>query len=198
MGASVLLDVPCSKGAVCYCLDEFSTGRGARARIQKLKDAVDAIAPTYAGLADVFGTVLLPYVYKRASERQRIVAHLQSYWFDPDAPHPYFPGQPVARIYGQGLSKALELSLKGRRVVPFNAWWILDSDRFRLLTLIDADPQGATIGGNVTLLILTPRPQHEGRPTKTALLGTEAEAWLTERGMVSNIVSTHRVREIQE
>jgi hypothetical protein len=199
MGASVLLDVPCSKGAVCYCLDEFSKGRGARARVKKLKDAVDAIAPSYAGLADVFGKFLLPYVYKNAAERQKIVAHLQNYWFDPNAPYPYFPDQPVAKIYGDGLSKALELSLGGRRVLPLNSWWILDSTAFRLLTLADVDPHGVTVGGNVTLLILTPRPQHEGKPTKTALLGTEAQAWVTQQGLAApHLVLTRPVRDIQQ
>jgi hypothetical protein len=198
MGASVLLDVPCSKGAVCYCLDEFSKGRGARARIKRLKDAVDAIAPTYAGLADVFDKFLLPHVYKDAAERQKIVAHLQNYWFDLKAAHPYFPYVPVAEIYGDGLSKALEVSLGGRRALPLNSWWILDSEAFRLLTLADVDPHGVTIGGNVTLLILTPRPQHEGKPTKTALLGDEAQAWVTQRGIVAALVSTRPVRDIQQ
>jgi len=37
-----------------------------------------------------------------------------------------------------------------------------------------------TIGGRVTLLILTPRPRDGGRPTRTPILGETAQASVTE------------------
>jgi hypothetical protein len=187
-------DVPCGKGAVCYCLDEFSKGRGARSRVRKLKAALDEIAPGYVELADVLDEYLLSYVYRNPAERQRITTHLRIFWFGPGAIQPYFPDTEVARIYGEGLSKALEVSLAGQRIVPFNAWWVLDAPRFRLLTLADIDNQGKTKGGKVTLLILTPRPQYTGRPARNPILGTEAQAWVSEQE--GDRVLTRNVRDI--
>jgi hypothetical protein len=86
----------------------------------------------------------------------------------------------VASIYAQGVLKALDLALAGRRVVPLNAWWLLDYPEVKLLSLADVDQAGVTIGGRVTLLILTPRPQGGGRPTRTPILGATAQASLTE------------------
>ena len=50
MGPAPIKNVPCAKGALCYCLDEFSKGSGARSlRIAKLRDAIAALAPSLCG-----------------------------------------------------------------------------------------------------------------------------------------------------
>jgi hypothetical protein len=84
----------------------------------------------------------------------------------------------VASIYGPGVIKALDLALASRRMVPLNAWWLLDCPEVQLLSLADVQA-GMTIGGRVTLLILTPRPQRGGRVTSTPILGETAQASVT-------------------
>jgi hypothetical protein len=173
-------NVPCAKGAICYCLDEFSKGRGARPRVRRLRDAVAALAPSFNGLTAVFDRHLLSHVMTDADERARVVAHLQRHWFDQASPEAFFPGVPVVSIYAQGVLKALDLALAGQRVVPLNAWWLLDYPEVKLLSLADVDQAGVTIGGRVTLLIMTPRPQGGGRPTRMPILGETAQASVTE------------------
>jgi hypothetical protein len=180
MGEMPIQHLPCAKGAVCHCLDEFSKGRGARPRVGRLRDAVAALAPSYEGLTEVFNRHLLSHVITNAAERARVVAHLQQHWFEETSPDAFFPGVPVASIYAQGVLKALDLALAGRRVVPLNAWWLLDYPEVKLLSLADVDEAGVTIGGRVTLLIMTPRPQGGGRPTRTPILGGTAQALVTE------------------
>jgi hypothetical protein len=180
MSEQVPLPVPCAKGAICYCLDEFSRGRGARARVARLRHGLAALAPSYRGLTEVFDRNLLSLVIKDARERARIVAHLQRHWFGDPPTEAFFPGIPVASIYAQGVIKALDLALAGRRVVPLNAWWLVDFPEVKLLSLADVDRAGVTIGGRVTLLIKTPRPQGGARPTRTPILGETAQAWVTE------------------
>jgi hypothetical protein len=184
-------NVPCAKGAICYCLDEFSKGRGARMRVSRLRDAIVALAPSYRGLTEVFDRHLVSHVTKDADERARIVNHLERHWFGDPPPEPFFRG-PVVSIYAQGVIKALDLALAGRRVVPLNAWWLLDYPEVKLLSLADVDQAGVTIGGRVSLLILTPRPQGGDRPTRTPILGETAQASVTEYR--DNIVMTIDVR----
>jgi len=191
MSARVPDHIISAKGAICYCLDEFSKARGARARIVRLRDELAALAPTFSGLTGVFDRYLLSHVITDAAERQRIVAHLEQYWFDQASPDAYFPGVPVASIYAQGVIKALDLALAGRRVVPLNSWWLLGLPEVKLLSLADVDSAGVTIGGRVTLLILTPRPQGGGRPTRRPILGETAQAFVTEhRNRAVRTVST--------
>jgi hypothetical protein len=191
MGEFQAQHVPCAKGAICYCLDEFSKGRGARPRVQRLRDALVALAPAFDGLTAVFERYLLSHVMTDAAERARAVAHLQRYWFDQSSPDAFFPGVAVASIYAQGVLKALDLALAGRRVVPLNAWWLLDYPEVKLLSLADVDPAGMTIGGRVTLLILTPRPHGRGSPARTPILGETAQASMTEyrdnRGITTDV-----------
>lgn len=180
MGMIVKGGLPCAKGVICYCLDEFSKARG-RGRTARLRDELAAQAPAFSGLTDVFDRYLLSHVMTDANERGRAVRHLQRYWFDHTSPDAFFPGVPVASIYAQGVLKALDLALAGRRgVVPLNAWWLLDFPEVKLISLADVDSDGKTIGGRVTLLIQTPRPQGGGRPTSTPILGETAQAWVTE------------------
>jgi hypothetical protein len=86
----------------------------------------------------------------------------------------------VASIYAQGVIKALNLALAGKRMVQLNAWWLLDYPEVKLLSLADVDTAGATIGGRVTLLIQTPRPQGDGRATSSPYMGDTAQAHVTE------------------
>lgn len=194
MGSAVSKVVPCAKGALCYCLDEFSKGRGARSRIAKLRDAIAALAPSYVGLTEVFDRYLMAHVFPDVGQRQRIVAHLNAYWFDSAAPKPFFPTEPVARIYAEGVLETLDLALKGDPVVPIEAWWILDSAEFRMLNLADVK-KGVTVGRSVTLLIMTPRPANGGRATPPWILGDEAEAYVT--AQQGRSVTTRRVRDMK-
>lgn len=183
--------VPCAKGAICYCLDEFSKGRGARSRIAKLRDAIAALAPSYEGLAEAFDQYLLSHVITDAGQRQKIVEHLRKFWFEPDS-KPFFPADPVAKIYAEGVLKTLDLSLKGKRPIPIDSWWVLDSADLRMLNFADVK-KGVTISSNVTLLIMTPRPEGGGRAA-SPILGDEAEAYVTE--LQGKKVTTRRVRDI--
>lgn len=195
MSGKVPHHVPSAKGAICYCLDEFSKA-GARRRTGRLHDELAARAPAFDGLTEVFDQHLLSHVMTDADERARVVRHLRRYWFDQTSPDAFFPGVPVASIYAQGVLKALELSLAGRRgVVPLNAWWLLDFPEVKLISLADVDSAGKTIGGRVTLLIQTPRPQGGGRPTGTPILGETAQAIATEtRGNAVRMIDVRRGR----
>jgi hypothetical protein len=182
MSAIVAGGVISAKGAICFCLDEFSKARGARSRVARLRDELATLAPAFGGLTGVFDRHLLSHVITDAAERAGIVRHLERFWFDQASPEAYFQGVPVASIYAQGVLKALDLALAGRRrVVPLNAWWLLGFPEVKLLSLADVDSAGVTIGGRVTLLILTPRPQTGGRPTRTPILGETAQAFVTEQ-----------------
>ena len=75
MSGFVASGVPCAKGAICYCLDEFSKGDGARQRISNLRNAIAALAPSYSGLAEAFDQHLLSLVLNNAGQRAAIVAH---------------------------------------------------------------------------------------------------------------------------
>lgn len=194
MGAFVPQPVPCAKGAICYCLDELSRGPGARARLTKLRKAIAALAPSYAGLAEVFDKYLVAYEFTSVDSRRRILEHLRACWFDANSRTAYFPKTPVSRIYAEGVLRTLDLSLKGRgRAVPINAWWVLDTAGFKMLVLADVKG-GVTIGGNVTLLVMTPRPKAKGRAVPPWILGTVAEAYTTEQQRGG--AATKRVRDM--
>jgi hypothetical protein len=187
-------DVPCAKGAICYGLDQFSKGPGARNRVRQLRDAIAALAPTYEGLAEVFDEHLLTHVFN-TSQRRSAVAKLNKYWFDPNSPTTLFPGKPVARIYAQGVLRTLDLSLRGGgRAVPIESWWIVDSTEFRMLNFADVEA-GKTVGARVILLIMTPRPAAGGPAIPARILGHVAEAYSTED--VGRAVVTARVRGIK-
>jgi hypothetical protein len=197
MGADIRLppNVPCAKGMVPYCLDEISKGRGAKLRLQRLSEAIASLAPSYQGLETVFDTHLMSHVVSDASARKAVVAHLKAHWFDAKSKETYFPDHKVARIYAEGVQNALALSLKGKAVVPINAWWIVDSNEVKMLTIADVDDKGVTVGGRVTLLILTPRPETQSEITRTPILGNTAHAWVSaQRG---NRISTRNVREVR-
>ncbi len=193
MGPAPIKNVPCAKGALCYCLDEFSKGPGARSRIERLRDAIAALAPTFAGLTEVFDRYLMAHVIPDAEQRQRLAANLDAFWLDARSPRPFFPKAPVREILAKGILETLDLSLKGeKRAVPINAWWVLDSAELRVLNLADVKG-GVTVGGNVTLLIMTSRPKGRGGAAPP-ILGDLAEAYVTERQ--GRAVTTRRVRDL--
>jgi len=179
MGVEPVEGVVGAKGAICYCLDEFSKADDARSHLARLRDELSARGPAFSGLTDVFDRCLLSHVIRDATERARVVRHLERYWFDEASPDAYFPGVPVASIYGAGVLKALDLALAGRQVVPLNAWWLVGLPDVKLLSLADVDSAGVTIGGRVTLLILTPHPGKGGTPSRTPIMGETAQAFVT-------------------
>jgi hypothetical protein len=187
-------DVPCAKGAICHGLEEFSKGPGSRKRITKLREAIAALAPTYVGLTEVFDEHLLSHVFN-PGERRRACAKLNEYWFNADSPTTLFAGKPVARIYAEGVLRTLDLSLKGgRRPVPIESWWVLDSTDFRMLNLTDVET-GKTVGDRVVLLIMTPRPAAGGPTVSARILDDVAEAYSTEEK--DGAVLTRRVKSIR-
>jgi hypothetical protein len=111
--------------------------------------------------------------------RQEIVEYLGRCWFDDNSTEAYFPNQGVAQIYAEGVLKALELSIKGRRTaVPIDAWWIVGSQEVRMLTFI-----------------LTPRPSAPVEYHGPWILGQTAQAWASDRR--DNQVSTLAVRDLR-
>ena len=70
MSSQVTGTVDVTKGAVCYALDKFSIGAGARKRVQTLRDELAALGPTFDGLAECFGEFLLPHFSKKKATRQ--------------------------------------------------------------------------------------------------------------------------------
>src|SRR4029453_15770016 len=107
MGPAPIKNVPCAKGALCYCLDEFSKGSGARSRITKLRDAIAALAPSFAGLTDVFDRYLVSHVIPDAEQRQRIAANLNEFWLDAGSRRPFFSGGPGGDVFSRGLLHTL-------------------------------------------------------------------------------------------
>ncbi|HUK08424.1 MAG TPA: hypothetical protein VLX09_11190 [Stellaceae bacterium] len=177
MGSDVVQGVPVLKGPVPHCLERVSKGKGARARLQQLAAAVQAIAPQYRGLENVLDENLLIYVFNE-KQRKVITEHLRRNWFDDNSPDAFFPGQPVASIYAKGLLKALELSLSGRRVIPIKCWWIVDCVVVTLLTLAEVQKRGPS-NTPITLIILTPRPNKIATRKVRAILGNEGKAWVS-------------------
>ena len=138
-----------------------------------------ARAPAFNELTTVFDRYLLSHVITDAAERARVVAHLQRDWFDETSSDEFFPGVPVASIYAQGVLRALDLALAGRRVVPLNAWRLLNYPEVTLLSMADVDQAGVTDRW--------PRdaadPDAEAarrRQADPADLGETARGWVTE------------------
>ena len=130
-----------------------------------------ALAPAFNGLTAVFDQYLLSHVITNAAERARVVAHLQRHWFDQTSPDAFFPGVPVASIYAQGVLKALDLALAGRRVVPLNAWWLLDYPEVKLLAASARKPPAPSVD------------------TTATPVGTAAIASLNDRRATSSLVT---------
>ena len=176
MAGRLPIGVPCAKGWVPFCLEEMSRQENARPRLTDLYNAVRSLAPEFDGLADVFGSHLLSR-YTSAPKCEQIVGHLDRHWFDVGSRELFFPDEPVARIYGEGVLKTLELSLLGNpRPVSIQAWWIVDFPAVKILNLAET---ALAAEAQVTLLILTPRPTGAGHGE--FILRREAMVWLAEQ-----------------
>lgn len=195
MGNPLAADVPCAKGPVPYCLDQCSRGAGARARLENLRAAIQALAgANYVGLEDVFKTHLLPLGFPNPIAQQNITDHLKKHWFDETSSDAFFrKEEKTTEKYAKGVIDVVEKSLSGQYdPVPINAWWVVDNPIVKMLTLAESD-NGHTISENVTFLILTPRPQGAAGTT-TPILGRIAQAWVTELARDGTVVT----RQVQK
>jgi hypothetical protein len=179
----LLTSSPCAKGIIPYCLDEMSLRPNARENLENLRRALQAAQETdFAELERVFERWLFePIGYAPDNRRQQVEA-LGRYWFDRTSPHAYFKElQPIASTYAAGVIKTLELSLYARpEPLPIYAWWIMGFARVELINLANAK--------QVTLLILTPEPEHVERK----LIGDRSEVWTTVRGVVTRKLAGDR------
>ena len=167
-------NVPVAKGPVTYCLDELSTRKDARQRLDNLRVAIIGLkTKEFRGLEEVFAEHLLAHIYRGPKKKniKKVTDYLKSYWFDEKTgAWPHF--QPIAPIYANGLLKTLNASLGARRPppIPIDSYWIVGHSCVELVTLVS--PR------QVTLLIATPAPV-EMAPS--GIWGESSEAWATAR-----------------
>ena len=116
----------------------------------------------------------------------------ETFWFDPDSPTPFFPAEPVAQIYAEGVLETLDLSLKGKAA---------RSDQLMVGARLDR-AQDAELGrcqrrrdGRRQR-----HPAHHDVAAEGAgglplpILGDVAEAYVTEQQ--GRLVTTRRVRDM--
>jgi hypothetical protein len=189
---------PVGKGPVTVCLDQMSTGKSARADLERLKAEIVAIAPAdFRGLEYVFQQHLLPVIYS-PGQSSAIAAYLKQYWFD-EATGWWPTFQPIAPIYAMGVIQTINASLAGKGApLPINSYWILNHQHVEMINL--ASPI------QVTLLICTPPPPELGPP---GILGVDSQVWVSSRragrttleidhqGMMVTGDTTLRVRTFQ-
>ena len=175
MGCILPEAVPCAKGWLLHCLEICSRSARARDYLQGLRNEIEKLGPEYRGLEQVIDSHLISRVVvgKGAiDKRRRIREHLAADWFDAESLDRFFPQFPLARIYAEGLLKALETSLARKKPLPITSWWLPDHADVKMLTLADSDA--------VVLLVLTPRPPAAARVApalmRRIILG-DAEAW---------------------
>lgn len=134
----------CVKGAACIALDKLSSDRGGLIALQA---AIANLAPVgYRGLENALGQKLMPVAFPPA-ECERLTRHLKQRWFDAESDKCYFPGVDVARLYGEGMLKTIELALTSN--LPIDTWWSRDHGTVEMLNL--PTPR------QITLVIGTPR-----------------------------------------
>jgi hypothetical protein len=138
---------PCIKGPACQALDAISSDKAAMTQLQA---ALTGISANFSGIENVLAQYLLPAAYSAAAT-DKIKAHLKACWFDPTSPTTYFPGLDVAKPYGLGILKVLELALE--RGVPIDSWWLPNHAEIDMLNF--ASPR------QVTLVIATPSPANQ-------------------------------------
>jgi hypothetical protein len=159
-------DEALSKGPVVRALDEMSTSDHARERLTALRDAIKNAAvyqgddprfPDFPTLSDVIRNKLFAYWSKMqdasgnpdGGKLDNMTDYLKTYWFG-DKPREY-PAFPTRAIYGMGLIKALDSSLRGKpNPLPIDGYWFIHADRVELVSLESSR--------QVTLLISTPPP----------------------------------------
>ena len=135
----------CIKGPACKALDAISSDPAAMTKFQT--DLAGISGANFAGLENVLANDLLPAANYSASQIATIKAQLKEFWFDPTSPTTYFPGLDVAKPYGLGVMKVLEIALRG---LPIDAWWFPNHPEIDMLNL--QSPR------QVTLIIATPLP----------------------------------------
>lgn len=179
-----------SKGPVVRALDEMSSDRNALQRLTELRDQLiralvfpfeespgvkDVGRPDFPTLTDVLKNYLLIYWSKvnpggklDQAALNNIADYLEKNWFG-RTPYEY-PAFPTRGLYGMGLIKALDSSLRGKpSPLPIDSYWYTHSDRFELVCL-ESERQ-------VTLLIATPPPV--GALYATSNPRAACEAWVT-------------------
>jgi hypothetical protein len=172
-----------SKGPVVRALDEMSAGPDARVRLTALRDALkealvyvrdDKRQPDFPTLADVIRDYLFTFWSKMRTNGQpdpdklnTMTTYLKDFWFGPQ-PHEYATF-PTRGIYGMGLLKAIDSSLRGSPdPLPMDAYWFIHADRVEVITLESAR--------QVTVLISTPPPVSDIYTTDRR---AACEAWVT-------------------
>jgi hypothetical protein len=160
---------PVGKGPVTVCLDQMSTGKSARADLERLREAIVALAlDDFRGLEDVFARHLLPVAYS-PDQIRRITEYLKQYWFD-EATGWWPVFQPIAPIYAMGVIQTINASLARKGApLPIDSYWILNHLHVEMINLASEQ--------QVTLLICTPPP-----PTGPAGIGGEtSQVWVSSR-----------------
>lgn len=163
-------DSSVAKGPVTHCLDELSSGRGARKGITALAKGIASLRrKNFRGLEHVFAEHLFPSCYSKAAIK-KITEYLGTYWFN-EGTGWWRDLQPIAPIYAVGLLKTLDESLRGKsRPLPIDSYWIIGHRTVELMTL--------TNKSQVTLLIATPEP---GKRAPSGIWGESSRVWITAR-----------------
>ncbi len=183
-------DEALSKGPVVRALDEMSSDSNALQRLTELRDQLnralvfpfeelpgvkDVRRPDFPTLTDVLKNHLLIYWSKMnpggkldQAALDQIADYLEKNWFG-QKPQEY-PAFPTRGLYGLGLIKALDSSLRGKSSpLPIDSYWFTHNDRFEVISL-ESERQ-------VTLLIATPPPV--GALYATSNPRAACEAWVT-------------------
>lgn len=163
-------DSPIAKGPATHCLDELSTGKGARKALTELRKGIASLkSKNFRGLEHVLAERLFAYFYSQASIK-KVTEYLGTYWFNEEMGW-WQDLQPIAPIYAVGLLKTLDESLRGKsRPLPINSYWVIGLPSVELVTLESK--------AQVTLLIATPEP---GKPQPRDIWGESSKVWVTAR-----------------
>lgn len=194
MGGPVSPDWPVAKGPVPHGLDTISGMPDARARLERLKNAMLGISGNrYRGLETVFEEHVLRPIFNDPKDAAKVAEHLKKHWFDDTSPEAFFPGIQVAEIYADGVLSTIALSLKGgNSPVPIDAWWVVDQHDVKLLPLARVD-NNVTKGPSVVLLILTPRPHPALQTGPMMILNKEAVVWISEQQTTRGAITRRKI-----
>src|SRR5215204_5615161 len=130
-----------SKGPVVRALDEMSTATNARDLLVALREAIragliyqggDKRKPDFPSLADIIRNYLFAHWSKMKDARgnpdnsklDNMTEYLKKFWFG-DKPVEYSTF-PTRAIYGMGLLKAVDSSLRGKpQPLPIDGYWFI-------------------------------------------------------------------------
>ena len=144
-------------------------------RLRRIPGKKDVRRPDFPTLATVLKNYLLVHWSKMKPGGQldqlavdQMTNYLEVNWFG-QAPREY-PAFPTRGLYGMGLIKAIDSSLRGKPdPLPIDSYWFTHCDRFELVCL-ESNRQ-------VTLLIATPPPV--GGIYAASNPRAACEAWVT-------------------